>query len=177
MRSLIVVCIVAFIAFSCSQGTEQAQVSTYPPTKKIDHVDTVSGIAIADPYRWLENDTAKETADWVASQNEVTFGYLKHIPFRDAIRKRLDEVQNYERLTSPVRHGEYFYYSKNSGLQNHNVQYRRKGQSGTEELFLDPNTFSADGTVSLSGMSFTSDGSMVALSIQESGSDSGRQSC
>jgi prolyl oligopeptidase len=171
MRSLIVVCIVSLLASSCSQRTEQAQVSAYPQTKKVEQVDTVSGVAIADPYRWLENDTTKETAEWVSSQNEVTFGYLNHIPFREAIRTRLDEVQNYERLGAPVRHGEYFYYSKNSGLQNHNVQYRRKGESGTEELFLDPNTFSQDGTVSLSGMSFTSDGSLVALLIQESGSD------
>lgn len=171
MRALILVCLALFVAMSCSQKPEQAQVSSYPPTQKVDQVDTVSGVAIADPYRWLENDTAKETGAWVAAQNEVTFGYLKHIPFRDAIRKRLDEVQNYERLTSPVKRGEYYYYSKNSGLQNHNVQYRRKGENGAEELFLDPNAFSTDGTIALSGMSFTSDGSMVALSIQESGSD------
>ena len=171
MRALTVVCLFSLVAISCSQKAEQVQVSTYPPTSKVDQVDTVSGIAVADPYRWLENDTSKATASWVTAQNDVTFGYLKHIPFRDAIRKRLDEIQNYERLTAPGKRGEYYYYSKNSGLQNHNVQYRRKGESGTEEVFLDPNSFSKDGTVALSGMSFTTDGSLVALSIQESGSD------
>ena len=171
MRAFIIVCLLSLVALSCTQKAEQAQVSTYPPTSKVDQVDTVSGVAVADPYRWLENDTSKATASWVTAQNDVTFGYLKHIPFRDAIRKRLDEIQNYERLTAPYKRGEYTYYSKNSGLQNHNVQYRRKGDNGTEEVFLDPNSFSKDGTVALSGMSFTTDGSLVALSIQESGSD------
>ena len=171
MRSLLLTFIASSLLLSCDQKNEQALVSNYPPTKKVDQVDTIHGVAIADPYRWLENDTSKATAEWVAAQNDVTFGYLKHIPFRDAIRKRLDEVQNYERLTAPVRQGEYYYYSKNSGLQNQNVQYRRKGESGEEELFLDPNTFSTDGTIALSGTSFTDDGSLVALLIQESGSD------
>jgi prolyl oligopeptidase len=171
MRSLLLTFIASTLLLSCAQKNEQALVSNYPSTKKVDQVDTIHGVAIADPYRWLENDTSKATAEWVAAQNEVTFGYLKHIPFRDAIRKRLDEVQNYERLTAPVRQGEYYYYSKNSGLQNQNVQYRRKGESGEEELFLDPNTFSSDGTIALSGTSFTNDGSLVALLIQESGSD------
>jgi prolyl oligopeptidase len=101
----------------------------------------------------------------------VTFKYLSTIPFRDAVRKRLDEVQNYERLSAPHREGEYYYYSKNSGLQNHNVQYRKKGADGAEEVFLDPNGFSADGTTALGGMAFTSDGSLVACLIQEGGSD------
>lgn len=157
---------------ACSPNTGEKNIAgSYPAAKKIDHVDTVSGVAIVDPYRWLENDTSKETAEWVKAENEVTFGYLKSIPFRDAIRKRLDEVQNYERLTAPVKHGEYFYYSKNSGLQNQNVVYRKKGENGTEEVFLDPNTFSSDGTTALGGASYTRDGSMVAILIQEGGSD------
>lgn len=158
------------LAVACSKP-EKKTVSKYPITKKGEVVDTLFGTAVADPYRWLENDTTKETADWVKAQNDVTFGYLKNISFRDAIRKRLDEVQNYERLSAPHREGEYFYYSKNSGLQNHNVQYRKKGENGTEEVFLDPNTFSADGTTALGGMFFSKDGSLVAILIQEGGSD------
>jgi prolyl oligopeptidase len=158
------------LAFACSKP-ETKTVSKYPITNKGEVVDTLFGTAVADPYRWLENDTTKETADWVKAQNDVTFGYLKNISFRDAIRKRLDEVQNYERLSAPHREGEYFYYSKNSGLQNHNVQYRKKGENGTEEVFLDPNTFSADGTTALGGMFFSKDGSLVAILIQEGGSD------
>jgi prolyl oligopeptidase len=158
------------LAVACSKP-EKKTVSKYPITNKGEVVDTLFGTAVADPYRWLENDTTKETADWVKAQNDVTFGYLKNISFRDAIRKRLDEVQNYERLSAPHREGEYFYYSKNSGLQNHNVQYRKKGVNGTEEVFLDPNTFSADGTTALGGMFFSKDGSLVAILIQEGGSD------
>ena len=159
------------ILFSCSPKKEQVAISHYPPTTKGSTIDTLFGTPVPDPYRWLENDTTKETAAWVSSQNEVTFGFLKTIPFRDAIRKRLDEVQNYERLSAPHREGAYYYYSKNSGLQNHNVQYRKKGENGTEEVYLDPNTFSKDGTTALAGMSFSKDGSLLACLIQTGGSD------
>lgn len=167
---------VAFIALvmvgvSCGKREQQAAVGPYPLTKKVDTVDNYFGVQVSDPYRWLENDTTKETADWVAAQNDVTFGYLKNISFRDAVRKRLDEVQNYERLGAPHREGEYYYYSKNSGLQNHNVQYRKKGIDGAEEVFLDPNTFSADGTTALAGLFYSRDGSLVGCLIQEGGSD------
>ncbi|HEX8060242.1 MAG TPA: prolyl oligopeptidase family serine peptidase, partial [Cyclobacteriaceae bacterium] len=156
---------------SCSPKKEQATAGKYPATKKVDQVDTLSGVIVSDPYRWLENDTSTETADWVTKENEVTQGYLKNISFHDAIRKRLGELQNYERLSAPSKHGEYYYYSKNSGLQNQNVVYRKKGETGAEEVFIDPNTFSADGTTALGGTSYTTDGSMVALLIQEGGSD------
>ena len=159
------------ILFSCSPKKEQVAISHYPPTTKGSTIDTLFGTPVPDPYRWLENDTTKETAAWVTSQNEVTFGFLKTIPFRDAIRKRLDEVQNYERLSAPHREGAYYYYSKNSGLQNHNVQYRKKGENGTEEIYLDPNTFSKDGTTALAGVFFSKDGSLLACLIQTGGSD------
>ena len=168
-----IICVIGLVSilFSCSPKKEQVAVSHYPPTTKAGTVDTLFGSVVPDPYRWLEDDTTVETAEWVKSQNEVTFGYLKNIPFRDAIRKRLDEVQNYERLSAPHREGEYYHYSKNSGLQNHNVQYRKKGESGAEEVFLDPNTFSKDGTTALGGMSFSKDGSLLACLIQSGGSD------
>jgi prolyl oligopeptidase len=156
---------------ACSAKREQIIVNQYPPTEKVDTVDTYFATAVPDPYRWLENDTAAKTADWVAAQNEVTFGYLKKIPFREAIRKRLDELQNFERIGAPRREGAYYYYSKNTGLQNHNVQYRKKGEEGAEEVFLDPNTFSEDGTTALAGMWFSRDGSLVTILIQEGGSD------
>ena len=170
MKKIVLFLSLVLLIAACSK-TEKSAVSKYPDTKKGGVVDTLFGTAMADPYRWLENDTTKETAAWVASQNDVTFGYLKNIPFRDAIRKRLDEVQNYERFSAPNRQGEYYYFSKNSGLQNHNVQYRKKGENGKEEIYLDPNTFSKDGTTSLGGMSFSRDGSLLAILIQEGGSD------
>ena len=171
MKNVIPVVLFALLIISCSPKQEQVAVGSYPQTKKVDSVDTYFGTQVKDPYRWLENDTTKETADWVAAENEVTFGYLKNISFRDAVRKRLDEVQNYERLSAPHREGDYYYYSKNSGLQNHNVQYRKKGMDGAEEVFMDPNTFSADGTTRLVGMSFSKDGSLLAYLISEGGSD------
>ncbi len=171
MKRIIALFAITAMLFSCSPQKEQVVVSNYPTTRKTGTVDTLFGTPVSDPYRWLENDTTKETAEWVAAQNDVTFSYLKNIPFRDAIRKRLDEVQNYERLSAPHREGEYYYYSKNSGLQNHSVQYRKKGDNGKEEVYLDPNTFSKDGTTALQGMSFSKDGSLVAYQISEGGSD------
>ena len=171
MNKILSLAAVVALLISCEPKKELASAGKYPTAKKIDQVDTVSGVAVADPYRWLENDTSKETAEWVTAENGVTSGYLKNIPFRAAIRSRLDELQNYERFTAPVKHGEYYYFSKNSGLQNHNVVYRKQGENGTEEIFLDPNTFSADGTTGLAGTSYTTDGSMVAILIQEGGSD------
>ncbi len=143
----------------------------YPVTQKVDSVDIYFGEKVSDPYRWLENDTAKETADWVKAQNDVTFGFLEKIPYRETIKKRLEQVYNYERLGAPSKEGEYYYFYKNDGLQNHSVLYRKKEENGTPEVFLDPNTFSKDGTTGLAGVSFTKDGSMAAYMISEGGSD------
>ncbi len=156
-------------AFACADKHQEK--ITYPVTRKVDSADTFFGTTVPDPYRWLENDTARETADWIARQNEVTFAYLNKIPFREAIRKRLDELQNYERIGAPEKHGDYYYYFRNTGLQNHNVWYRKKTDGGEEEVFIDPNTFSADGTTSLAGIFFNNDGSLVTILIQEGGSD------
>ena len=143
----------------------------YPFTTTVDSVDTYFGEKVSDPYRWLENDTTKETADWVKRENDVTFAYLKSIPYRDKIKKRLEAIYNYERLSAPFKEGGYYYFYKNSGLQNHDVLFRKKGENGTPEVFLDPNAFSLDGTTKLAGISFTHDGSLAAYLISEGGSD------
>ena len=142
----------------------------YPETRKDNTVDIYFGTEVADPYRWLEDDTSEETAAWVRKENKITFSYLKQIPFRDAIQKRMEELWNYERVSAPFKEGDYTYYYKNDGLQNQSVLYR-KDKNGKEEVFLDPNTFSKDGTTSLGGLSFTKDGSLCAYSISEGGSD------
>ncbi|MGL2987521.1 prolyl oligopeptidase family serine peptidase [Flavobacterium sp. RSSA_27] len=142
----------------------------YPATKKIDKVDVYFGNSIPDPFRWLEDDRSAETAEWVKEQNKVTFDYLAAIPFRDAIKVRMEKLWNYEKVSAPFKEGDYTYYYKNNGLQNQSVLYR-KDAKGTEELFLDPNTFSKDATTSLDGVSFSKDGSLVAYSISEAGSD------
>jgi prolyl oligopeptidase len=170
MKKLIFLLLAGVFA-SCSRTPDPSFTAKYPVTAKVDTIDTYFGAAVPDPYRWLENDTAAATAAWVSAQNEITFAYLEKIPFRQAVRNRLGELQNYERISAPQKRGDYLYYSKNSGLQNQNVQYRKKGESGEEEVFLDPNTFSADGTTSLAGMFFSKDGSLVTILIQEGGSD------
>ena len=166
--TIIAICL-AFIA--CQSPKKEHAILKYPGTAKTDTIDTYFDTKVPDPYRWLENDTSKTTGEWVKSQNEVTFGYLNAIPFRDEIKKRLEEVFNYERLTAPFREGDHFYFYKNDGLQNQSVLYRKKGSDGQSEIFLDPNGFSKDGTSALGGVSFTKDGSMAAYLVQEGGSD------
>ena len=143
---------------------------TYPETKKIDHVDTYFGEKINDPYRWLEDDRSAETEAWVKAQNVVTYDYLAQIPYRNQLKTRMEQLWNYEKISAPFKEGDFTYYYKNNGLQNQSVLYR-KDKNGKEELFLDPNTFSKDGTTSLGGIDFSKDGSLVAYSISEGGSD------
>ena len=150
-------------------SVSQAQIK-YPQTKKTDKVDSYFETKIPDPYRWLEDDRSTETADWVKAQNQLTFGYLNSIPFRNAIKERMEKLWNYEKVSAPFKEGKYTYYYKNNGLQNQSVLYR-KDNSGKEELFLDPNTFSKDATTSLDAVSFSKDGSLCAYSISEAGSD------
>lgn len=142
----------------------------YPITHKGNTFDTYFDTKVNDPYRWLENDKSTETAAWVKAQNAVTFDYLATIPFRDAIKQRMEKLWNYEKISAPFIEGDYTYFYKNDGLQNQSVLYR-KDKSGKEEVFLDPNTFSKDATTSLAQVSFSKDGSLVAYSISEAGSD------
>lgn len=143
----------------------------YPNTKKVDSVDTYFGIKIQDPFRWLEDDRSPETENWVKEQNKTTFNYLDKIPFRKELKKRLEQLWNFEKLGSPFKEGDYIYFFKNDGLQNQNVLYRKKGDDGQAEVFLDPNSFSEDATTSLAGINFSKDGSIAAYSISEGGSD------
>nr|WP_243734529.1 prolyl oligopeptidase family serine peptidase [Idiomarina aquatica] len=143
----------------------------YPETRKGDVVDTYFETEIADPYRWLEDDRSEETENWVKAQNEVTFDHLENIPFREKIEARLTELWNYEKVSAPRFEGDYIYFYKNDGLQNQYVVYRKKSEDAEAEVFLDPNTFSEDGTTSLAQLTFSEDGSIAAYSISEGGSD------
>ncbi len=142
----------------------------YPNTRKDSVMDTYFGYDIADPYRWLEDDRSEETAQWVSGQNSVTFDFLGQIPYRQQIRDLVANSQNYEKYSQPFVRGDYTYFYKNDGLQNQSVLYRRKGE-GEAEVFLDPNTFSEEGTTSLGEVSFSKDYRLVAYSISEGGSD------
>ncbi len=142
----------------------------YPETKKVDTVDSYFNTDIKDPYRWLEDDRSEETEQWVKSENDVTFNYLEQIPFRDKFKNRLTELWNYEKYSAPFIRGEYTYFYKNDGLQDQSVLYRQKGNEAPK-IFLDPNNFSKSGTTSLGAVSFSKNGTKVAYSISEAGSD------
>ena len=164
------ICVAGLALLAACSAPDKPNQMNYPETKKGEVTDTLFGTVVADPYRWLENDTTEETAAWVKAQNEVTFGFLESIPYRDDIRKRLEELNNYEKLSAPFQEGEFEYFYKNDGLQNHSVIYRKKGE-GEAEVFLDPNTFSKDGTTRMAGMSFSKDGSRLAYQISKGGAD------
>ncbi|HAS6175399.1 TPA: prolyl oligopeptidase family serine peptidase [Vibrio vulnificus] len=142
----------------------------YIKTRKDPIVDHYFGHAVADPYRWLEDDRSAETTEWVSGQNAITFDYLGQIGFRQQLREQIAASQDYEKSSQPFVHGEYTYFYKNDGLQNQSVLYRRKGDEAAQ-VFLDPNGFSDDGTTSLSGVFFSKDDSLVAYTISEGGSD------
>ena len=167
-------CLLALSACQDNPKKEEAQEAweklSYPQTQQKVVEDDYFGIKVSDPYRWLEDDQSPETESWVKAQNEVTFGYLHSIPYRNQIKAQAEKLWNHEQLTAPFDIGEDTYYYKNNGLQDQDVLYR-KNKEGKEEVFLDPNTFASDGTTSLAGVNFTKDGSMVCYLISEGGSD------
>ena len=153
----------------CQNNVQQIN---YPDTRESDHVDIYHGVEVADPYRWLEDDMSDETADWVKTQNKSTFRYLNKIRFRRKLEKRIKSLNNYEKVGAPFKEGEFEYFYKNTGLQNHSIVYRQPvGNSEKPEVFLDPNKFSKDGTVALRGLSFSEDASLATYMITEGGSD------
>jgi prolyl oligopeptidase len=176
MKKLMIPIITALVLVGCNNSNvskNQTNTVTYPKTKKVDTVTNYFGTQVKDPYRWLEDDMSEETARWVEDQNKTTFGYLENIPFREELKQRLTTLWNYEKVGAPFKEGDYSYFYKNDGLQNQYVIYRYKtGQDPNKtEVFLDPNTFTEDGTISLGGLSFSENGSLAAYSISEGGSD------
>ncbi|MEC5394626.1 prolyl oligopeptidase family serine peptidase [Bergeyella sp. RCAD1439] len=157
-------------AFLTSCASQNMTKNHYPETKKVDHKDLYFGTSVSDPYRWLEDDRAEDTKDWVQRQVAFTKDYLSQIPFREAIRQELKEIWNYEKISAPFKRGDYTYFYKNDGLQAQSVLYRTD-KNGHTEVFLDPNKFSEKGTTSLSGVAFNKKGTLVAYSISEGGSD------
>jgi prolyl oligopeptidase len=148
-----------------------AQGLPYPDTRTVDHVDVYHGTTVADPYRWLEDDTSAETAKWVEAQNKVTFAYLEKIPFRQQLFTRLQNLFNYAKYSAPSRKGDYFFFRKNDGLQNQSVLYIQKGLEGKPEVLIDPNSWSADGTVILTAFAPSKDGRLAVYGVSRSGSD------
>ncbi|WP_338769725.1 prolyl oligopeptidase family serine peptidase [Bernardetia sp. ABR2-2B] len=167
----------ALLVSACNSDKKEKEVMAetvafqYPETTKGTVEDTYFETKVSDPYRWLEDDRSAETESWVKAQNKVTFDYLKSIPYREELKNQLEKVWNYEKLSRPFKEGNYTYFYKNDGLQNQYVVYRKKEGEDTEQVFIDPNTFSDDGTVSMAGLNFSNDGSRAAYQISEGGSD------
>jgi prolyl oligopeptidase len=168
--------LIALMAFgACNQDMKNKKVSLLelPKSKKDTTTNNYFGTIISDPYRWLENDTAPDVIEWVENQNRVTSIYLEQLPNRNTLRTRLNEIWNYAKYSAPFKEGDFYYFYKNDGLQNQSVLYRTKDlkQVNEAELFLDPNKFSDDGTVSLASVSFSKDHQYAAIGIARSGSD------
>ena len=159
----------AIVMSSCTQNPPLKVV--YPDTKKTEHRDVYFGKEVADPYRWLEDDRSAETADWVSAENEVTFGYLSQIPYRDAIKASLTEIWNYPRQGLPRKVGDKYFVWKNDGLQNQSVLYVSDGLDGAPREFINPNTLSAEGTTAVGSLSYSNDNRYVGYTISVGGSD------
>ncbi|MFC2086446.1 prolyl oligopeptidase family protein [Bacteroidota bacterium] len=170
MKRIIYLFILAGIV-SCTQTNQKKQRLDYPVTAKVDTVDVYFGTEVPDPYRWLEDDMSDETGEWVKAQNKVTDAFLEQIPFRNKIEERLTELWDYPKISSPFKRGPFYFIYKNDGLQNQNVIYIKKTIDAEEELFLDPNTFSEDGTISLTNFSVSKDGKYFVYGISDGGSD------
>ena len=164
-------CTIAALFTGCGNQMTKIKLQPYPQTQRGDVVDNYFGTEVADPYRWLEDDRSEQTAQWVEAQRSVTQNYLDQIPFRDAIRERLSQLWDYTKESAPSKHGDWWYYSYNDGLQNQSVLYRTKTLGEKGEVFLDPNKLSDDGTVALITASFSKDGRYYSYSAAASGSD------
>lgn len=167
---IIAACLLAMACTSESK-MEKTEKIAYPETRKDSVTDTYFGTEVSDPYRWLENDTATETENWVKAQNAVTNDYLSKIPYRNEIKDRLTELFDYPRISAPFNVGEYYFFYKNDGLQNQAVIYYQKGKDGEPEVFIDPNTLSKEGTVSIGLMGASKDDKYIAFSQSKAGSD------
>lgn len=159
-----------FTMFIAAENLAQVKIE-YPKTKKVEQTDEYHGVKVADPYRWLEDDNSAETKAWVEAQNKVTFDYLKTIPQREQLKKRLTELWDYEKYSAPFKEGGKYFYYKNDGLQNQSVLYVTDSPDKPGRVLLDPNKLSADGTVALSGVSISDDGKIMAYGVSVSGSD------
>lgn len=173
MKSYLLMVLSAILLVACSSPKKEATATiNYPETRKdTTVVDDYFGTKIADPYRWLEDDNSPETEDWVKAQNTVTNAYLSQIKSREKLKQQLSSLWDYESIGTPSKHGDYYIYSKNNGKQNQSVYYIKQGENGTEEILIDPNTLSTEGTTSVGALSVSKDNQHLAYTISKAGSD------
>jgi len=155
---------------SCHKKNSVPKVE-YPETKKCDTVDHYFGVAVPDPYRWLEDDYSEETANWVKAQNEVTDKFLSQIPYREKMKQHLKDIMNYPKEGAPWKKGDRYFFYRNDGLQNQSVLYYKNSLDGKAVELLDPNKLSNDGTVALSTLGISDDGNYLGYAISRNGSD------
>lgn len=167
MKSIFLILILMFF----NDSSDVISQFKYPEAKKVNQIDDYFGVKIPDPYRWLENTDSDEVKEWIEEENKVTFSYLKQIPYRNKIKERLREIWNYPKYSQPFKAGDYYFFYKNDGLQNQDVLYIQKDLRSEPVVFLDPNKFSKDGTVALTGVFDSHDGKYLAYSVSSSGSD------
>ena len=160
-----------FVLTAGLNSSLQAQKFTYPAAREDTIVDDYFGTKVPAPYRWMEDESSPELKEWIAAENSLTFGYLDQIPFRSKIKARLEQLLNYARYSVPTRRGEWYFYSKNDGLQNQSVVYKQKTLGGESTVVIDPNILSPDGTVALTGQTYAKDGKLLAYGLSSSGSD------
>ncbi len=171
-RILVVALPIALLSACGTADQPTADRMTYPETRKDSLAgDTLHGTFVADPYRWLENDTSAETADWVKRQNAVTSSVLEKIPFRVGLAKRYEELINYPKVSAPIKVGDLYFQYRNSGLQNQEVIYVRKGIDGEDTVFIDPNAIDPNGTTTMGLMGASTDRRYMCVSVQKAGSD------
>lgn len=151
--------------------SESAKPLKYPPSPTTSQVDHYHGTPVPDPYRWLEDPNSQESQDWIAAQNQVTFGYLEQIPARTLIKERLTQLWNFEKFGVPFKRGQRYFFFKNDGLQNQNVLYTLPSLEAEPQILLDPNQLSEDGTIALAGLAVSEDGKLLAYGLSRSGSD------
>lgn len=167
MRKMTLLLLMSVLFIACQNNNKMI----YPKTKKVDTIDVYFNTEVADPYRWLEDDTSDETAEWVKAQNKVTQSYLNQIPQRKRLKERLTQLMNYEKIGTPFKKGERYFFYKNDGLQNQSVLYVQNSLDDEPKVFLDPNKLSDDGTIALANISFSKDAKYVAYTVSQSGSD------
>jgi len=171
MTGIIAAVFLIAAALAVTNGAAVAGKYEYPKARKADVVEDYHGTKVADPYRWMEDPDAAETRDWVDAENELTRKYIDSFAGRDAIKARLTQLWNYPKYSVPARHGDYYFFTKNDGLQNQSVLYVQESLDGEPRVLLDPNTLSEDGTVALRGQHYTNDGKLLAYALSASGSD------
>lgn len=169
MQKLTLILSIATIIFMSSCNKQKS--IQYPQTATVDVEDDYFGHKILDPYRWLEDDNSEETKQWVEAQNKVTNNFLNKIPFKNKIKKRLQDVWAYERVSAPTQKGDYIFYYKHDGVKNHAILYVENKENNEERILIDPNSFSQDGTSSLATVSISEDGKLVAYAVSAGGSD------